>query len=187
MFIKCVFIFFLFFSPYAHSMNMEDDARTNVRLYGNSVKTMEATGVHSQRYGGTLMLKTPLPYSSSALRKRLGYGLDINAEPDLTKKSGEVNVLQDFYSLDAFMEFNCVFLFRFSVLAGPGVFLSVTKAHVLNTKETHTEYSGVANAGFSLDYAINKQWEVGWHIRGRYRFAHEKLDWFQGFGLIFNF
>jgi len=184
---RIILLFLFFNSSLISAMVMEDEPKSSLRLYVNSVKIKEATDVRSQRYGGMLMFKTPLPFASRSTKKRVGMGLDLEAEPDLTKKSGEVNILQDFYTLDAFLECNYVLLFRFSVLAGPGALLSVTRANVVNTKETHTEFSSIANAGFSIDYAIDRRWEIGWQIRARYRFHNEKVDWLHGFGLIFNF
>ena len=177
----------LLFSFFAHSMNMEDEGRSSARLYLNSAHMEESTSIRSQRYGMGLQFKSPLPYSRGTLRKRMGYALGLHAKPDLTKKAGEVNILQDFYSVDALLDLNFVFLFRFSLQAGPGALFSVTRSHVLNTSESRTEMSGLANAGLSIDYAISKDWEIGWQLRAQYRWAHEKWDWFQGFGLIYNF
>jgi hypothetical protein len=187
--IKRLLIFILLLSsPPANAMIMEDEARSSLRLYIDSAHIEEASTTQAQRYGGSLQFKAPLPFRlGQQVGKRLGYGLAFNANPDMTKKSGDVNVIQNFYSLDTFLEANYVWLFRFSAFVGPGALLSMTQSNVLNSQESHNQVSGLAVAGLAIDYAISRHWEFGWHFQAQYRFEAEKVDWRQGFGLIFNF
>lgn len=166
---------------------MEDEPRYNLRLYGNSVHIEEASKKREKRYGTSLVFKSPFPFFEGTIHRRFGLGLAFNAEPDLKKKSGEVNVFQHFYSLNSFLEFNYVALFRFSVFAGPGVMLSLTKYNVLDTKDSHSEYLGIAIAGFAIDYSIVSDWEFSWRIEAQHRPSDEKWDWRQGLGLVYNF
>jgi hypothetical protein len=165
---------------------MKDEAKTSLRLYLDSAHIEAPTSLREQRFGSSLVFKSALPFVSTSVAKRLSYGLQIQADPDVKKKSADVNILQHFYAMYAFLEVNYVYLLRFSALFGPGLLASVTRYNILDTKDSHTHLSAMSQVGVGVDYAIDSRWELGWHLLFQYHVDSQKLDWRQGFGINFN-
>ena len=166
---------------------MEDEPQTSLRAYIDSVHVEGPSTVRDQRFGGSLVFKTKVPFVAKDIARRLSLGLAFSADPDFEKKSGLVNIYQNFYTLVPFVEFDYVKLFRFGVLAGPGLILTETKFDVLNNKETRSELSYISVLGFAIDYAVSSRCELSWHALVQYRHKHKSLDWRQGLGFGFNF
>ncbi len=185
------YLFPILFLVHASSIEakiMEDKAQKSIRGYVNSAHIENPSGTRDQRYGLSLayIAAVPSKYFRNSVQKRWSYAFDLNIEPDLKKKSGEVNILQDFYSMNALIGANYVCFFRFQAFAGPGFIISRTRANILNTKDTHNVVSPLASGGIAIDYAVNSHWELGWRLEMQYRFRDEKSDWRHGFGVIYN-
>lgn len=183
---KSSFTLSLFFFQVFTSLGMimELEPHPNLRVYMNSVYIENPMGTHSHRYGTSVVFKYPLQLGF--LENHIAAGFNSHIDPDYKKKSKKMNVYENFYSFTPFLEVNFVYFFRYSMLFGPGVLLSTNEYKILGEKEYRKEYAPLATAGFGIDYAITKQWEIGWQILGQYRFQDEKYDWRHGFGLIYN-
>ncbi len=187
MFIKRLTIFcFLLSASFAQAEIMSEQPQQSVRVYINSAHLETPSGDRAQHYGASLLYGAPVP-DFYGFEHFTSFGLLMNLNPDTTKKSGEVNILEHFYSLSAYLRFDFVKLFRFSALVGPGLLLARTNYNVLNTVATHTEISTLLSGGLAIDYAITEQWEFGWLFQVQYRLAYQKLDWYNGLGVSFNF
>ncbi|MBI2602448.1 MAG: hypothetical protein HYW48_05265 [Deltaproteobacteria bacterium] len=175
-------LFLLFFSSRASAVFMSEKAVRSGRLYLNTEYIQGPTLEREKRYGLILGLTGHPSFDWGGYEDQVGYCLLTDLVPDVKRRSGEVNVNQDFYSFSALITFSYVYWFRYSLLLGPGLLLSYTRYSILGDVDVRSEYSLLSSVGFVLDYAIDEVWEVSWMIRMQYRLAYEKWDWQYGFG-----
>lgn len=182
--IRKILILILLHAPMALAIVMPDEPKTSARIYLNSDYIAGPSLERMQRYGITALLRTPVPWG---LSRFFSFNLLSNLDPDLEKRSGSVDIRQSFYSLNASIDFSFSYLFRYAVFTGGGVLWSATKWEVFDTKNSYNDFSRLANLGFMVDYAISQGWEIGWILQTQFRTPSKKMDWRQGFGLIYNF
>jgi hypothetical protein len=176
---------FLLIPVDAFAIVMKKESGPSLRLYIDSSRIQDPSETFEQRYSAQILFQNRLPYSKQD--SMFGYTLLVNYNPDLTPKSKDVNIFQDLTTASVNLRFSLVYLFRYSLIAGPGYLWSQSRYQIYDFHETMNHYSLLANTGFMLDYAITDTWEIGWMIRAQYRFAFQKWDWEHGFGVGFNF
>lgn len=182
-FLICLF----FLSSLGHAEEMSDESVYSLRLYGHSAHLESPARTRDQRYGLSVMGTSALPFDMGGMERNTSIVLLLNMSPDVEKKSADVNILEHFYSLNALLRFDYVYLFRFSVLAGPGLLLGQSDYNVLGHVSSHKTWSYAFMGGLGLDYAINRQWEISYLLSAQYRLAYEKLDWYNALGVAYNF
>ena len=180
-------VFGIFLSSPLSAIPMTAKDSTNARVYFNSAKVEESSWQREQRYGLSGAVQGPAPFDWGGKENKIGYSLLLNYTPDSDRKSQAVDVRQHFYSFSAMARFSFVALFRFALVAGPGVLWSHTQYSILGTNDSRSQFLPVAHLGLQVDYAISTNWEVSWMALTQYRFAHEHLDWQHGLGIGFNF
>lgn len=171
----------------AFAVMMSEDTKLSGRVFLNTESMQGPTFEREKRYGLVLGLKGHFPIDGNGWENRLGYFLLADLAPDLQRRSGEVNINQDFFSISPLASYSYVAWFRFSWMLGPGLLWSLSRYNVLGDSDTRSQFSLIASAGFMLDYAIDEVWEITWMIRTQYRWIHEKWDWQYGFGAAYNF
>lgn len=180
-----IFLILILLKPlWALAIVMPDQPRLSTRLYLNSDYIENSSLESSQRYGITAILRSPAPWG---LDKFLYCSLLTNIDPEFQRRSSSVDIRENFYSMNATIDFSYIYLFRYAVFVGGGVLWASTKYTIFDNKTTYNDFSRIASMGLMIDYAISQNWEIGWILQTQFRSVAKKIDWRHGFGLIYNF
>ncbi len=107
--------------------------------------------------------------------------------PDGRKKSGDVGVYEDFYSLVPALAGAYTYLFRYTCSVGPLFMLGNTTYELKSKKKSFSFYETGVIARLGLEYAFNDFLELNGAFGYQYRFEQKKLDYMYGLSLAYYF